>query len=114
MLVLPRLRLRAPRPGRQDPAAAFTAVHHLLLGHGLAVQALRAAGAQTVGITLNPTVVFPADPQDAADVAAARLVDGLHNRIFFDPLLRGSYPEDVLEHVARFTRPSSRPGTRPS
>jgi beta-glucosidase len=90
-------------PGRQDPAAAFTAVHHLLLGHGLAVQALRAAGAQTVGITLNPTVVFPADAQDDADVAAARLVDGLHNRIFFDPLLRGSYPEDVLEHVARFT-----------
>jgi beta-glucosidase len=90
-------------PGRQDPAAAFQAVHHLLLGHGLAVQALRAAGAETLGITLNPASVFPADEQDADDLAAVRLVDGLHNRIFFDPLLRGSYPEDVLEHVARFT-----------
>jgi len=90
-------------PGRQDPAAAFTAVHHLLLGHGLAVQALRAAGAETLGITLNPGAIFPADPGADADVAAARLVDGLHNRIFFDPLLRGEYPADVLEHIARFT-----------
>src|SRR6185312_9443386 len=32
-----------------------------------------------------------------------RLVDGLHNRIFFDPLLRGEYPADVLEHIARIT-----------
>jgi beta-glucosidase len=93
-------------PGRQDPAAAFAAVHHLLLGHGLAVQALRAAGATALGITLNPTTVYPADPDDAGDAAAARLVDGIANRIFFDPLLRGEYPDDVLEHVARFT-----PGT---
>jgi beta-glucosidase len=90
-------------PGRQDPAAAFTAVHHLLLGHGLAAQALRAAGAATVGITLNPAQVFPADPASSADQAAVRLVDGLHNRIFFEPLIHGHYPEDVLEHVARFT-----------
>ena len=55
------------RPARQDPAAAFAAVHHLLLGHGLAARALRAAGAQSVGITLNPASVFPADPENAAD-----------------------------------------------
>jgi beta-glucosidase len=90
-------------PGRQDPAAAFTAVHHLLLGHGLAVQALRAGGATSVGITLNPAAVFPADPSSTEDAEAARLVDGLHNRIFLDPLLRGQYPADVLAHVERFT-----------
>jgi beta-glucosidase len=92
-------------PGRQDPAAAFAAVHHLLLGHGLATQALRAAGAPTLGITLNPASVFPADPDSADDRAAAQLVDGLHNRIFLDPLLRGEYPADVLEHITRFTEP---------
>ncbi|MFB6393137.1 GH1 family beta-glucosidase [Polymorphospora lycopeni] len=90
-------------PGRQDPAAAFAAVHHLLLAHGLGAQALRAAGATTVGITVNPAAVVPADPDSAADQRAVRLVDGLHNRIFLDPLLRGGYPADVLEHVARFT-----------
>jgi beta-glucosidase len=90
-------------PGRKDPGAAFAAVHHLLLAHGLATQALRAAGAQTLGITLNPAAVFPADPDSADDVAATRLVDGLHNRIFLDPILRGEYPADVLEHVTRMT-----------
>ena len=90
-------------PGRQDPAATFAAVHHLLLGHGLAAQALRAAGAGTISITLNPAAVFPVDPDNPADLDAVRIVDGLSNRIFFDPLLRGHYPADMLEHIARFT-----------
>nr|WP_230415042.1 GH1 family beta-glucosidase [Micromonospora tarapacensis] len=93
-------------PGVQDPGAAFAAVHHLLLGHGLAAQALRAGGAGRVGITLNPADVRPADPHSAADAAAARLVDGLHNRIFLDPLLVGGYPDDVREHVARIVEPA--------
>jgi beta-glucosidase len=90
-------------PGRQDPAAAFAAVHHLNLAHGLGVQALRAAGARTIGVTLNPVSVLAADPDSAEDAAAVRLVDGLQNRIFFDPMLRGAYPADMLEHMARFT-----------
>ncbi|GGM31520.1 beta-glucosidase [Micromonospora sonchi] len=93
-------------PGRQDPAAAFAAVHHLLLAHGLATQALRAAGAGRVGITLNPADVRPADPTSAADAAAVRLVDGLQNRIFLDPLLAGGYPDDIREHVARMVEPT--------
>ncbi len=93
-------------PGVQDPGAAFTAVHHLLLGHGLATQALRAAGAGRVGITLNPADVRPADPDSAADAAAVRLVDGLQNRIFLDPLLAGGYPDDIREHVARIVEPA--------
>src|SRR3989442_1354737 len=40
-------------PGLRDDAAAAAATHHLLLGHGLALQALRAAGAADVGITLD-------------------------------------------------------------
>jgi beta-glucosidase len=90
-------------PGRQDPAAVFAAVHHLLLGHGLAARALRSAGAQNVSITLNPSSVFPVDPDSPADRDAVRIVDGLANRIFFDPLLRGQYPADMLEHMSRFT-----------
>ncbi|GAB1694722.1 GH1 family beta-glucosidase [Krasilnikovia sp. M28-CT-15] len=90
-------------PGVTDPAAAFAAVHHLLLGHGLAARTLRAAGARQISITLNPTAVYPVDPDSAADVEAARLVDGLHNRIFLDPLLRGRYPADMIEHMRRFT-----------
>ncbi|MEV6344480.1 GH1 family beta-glucosidase [Actinoplanes sp. NPDC051851] len=90
-------------PGVQNPVSAFRAVHHLLLGHGLAARALRAAGAKSVSITLNPCEVSPLDPANTADQAAARLIDGVANRIFYDPLLLGRYPADVLEHIARFT-----------
>jgi beta-glucosidase len=90
-------------PGVTDPASVFKAVHHLLLGHGLAARALRSAGAQSVSITLNPAAVFPLDEQSSADREAARIIDGMHNRIFLDPMLRGQYPADMREHMARFT-----------
>ena len=86
-------------PGRTEPAAALRATHHLLLGHGLAAQAIRAADqATSVGITLNLYAVDAAS-EDPADLDAARRVDGLQNRIFLDPILLGHYPPDVLEDV---------------
>jgi beta-glucosidase len=91
-------------PGRQEGAAGLVAAHHLLLAHGLAVAALREQGARAdLGITLNFTVADPHDPDDPADVDAARRIDGLHNRLFLDPLLRGSYPADVVEDTADLT-----------
>jgi beta-glucosidase len=93
-------------PGRRDPRAALRAVHHLLLGHGLAVTELRRRDASlSLGITLNLTHAEPADPADEGDRDAARRVDGLHNRIFLDPLLEGRYPADVLEDTAAFDWP---------
>jgi beta-glucosidase len=86
-------------PGRTDPADALRATHHLLLGHGLAVEALRAADpAASLGITLNLYAVEAASA-DPRDIDAARRVDGLQNRLFLDPVLRGAYPADVLRDV---------------
>ena len=88
-------------PGRQDPAAGLAAGHHLLLAHGLAVQALRERDATlSLGITLNLTVPDPVNPTDAGDLDAARRIDGQFNRFFLDPIFRGSYPADLLEDVA--------------
>ena len=93
-------------PGRTEPRAAVAAVHHLLLAHGLGVQVLRDAGVGgetgSVGITLNLLPVSPADHASAADVDVARRVDGLQNRIWLDPVLRGRYPDDVLEDLAPY------------
>lgn len=84
-------------PGHTNPAEAVRAVHHLLLGHGLAIQALRAADpSATLGITLNFTPVYPADPASPADIDLARRIDGTANRIFIEPVFRGAYPADVL------------------
>jgi beta-glucosidase len=85
-------------PGRASEQDALAAAHHLLLGHGRAAEILR-SGSPTaqVGITLDVFPVYPAS-RDERDVEAARHFDGFHNRWFLDPLFRGSYPADLLEH----------------
>jgi beta-glucosidase len=79
-------------PGKSLMLGALPAAHHQLLGHGLAVSALRAAGARQVAITNNYTPAWPAS-DDPADVAATEAYDTLHNRMFADPLLLGRYPD---------------------
>jgi len=88
-------------PGRKDFAAGMHAVHHLLLGHGLAAQKLReaATGPLELGITLNLSTSKPAT-DSPADREAARRADGLGTRIYLDPLWRGRYPEDVVRDLA--------------
>lgn len=88
-------------PGRTDGAAAVRAGHHLLLAHGLAAEAIRDSGGQ-VGLTLNMYAVSPGS-NSPADLDAARRVDGLQNRFFLDPVLRGAYPDDVLRDLSAVT-----------
>ena len=45
----------------------------------------------------------PSDPDDPVDVDAARRIDALHNRLFLDPIFRGSYPADLLDDTADLT-----------
>src|SRR5512132_1149294 len=86
-------------PGVQDPATAVRAAHHLLVAHGQATRAMRALDARPrIGINLNLDPVSPASA-DPADSDAARRIDGIYNRLFLDPLFRGSYPADVLEDL---------------
>ena len=84
-------------PGEQDIARAVPAAHHLLLGHGLAVQALRAAapGAR-VGAVVNLSPCEPASA-DAGRRGAARRADGHTNRWWLDPLHGRGYPADMVE-----------------
>ncbi|WP_431729075.1 GH1 family beta-glucosidase [Verrucosispora sp. TAA-831] len=90
-------------PGRQNGADAVRAGHHLMLGHGLAVQALRAAiPSAQLGVTVNLYPVTPASDAPG-DLDAARRIDGLANRFFLDPILRGSYPEDLVTDLAKVT-----------
>lgn len=84
-------------PGTCDEATAVTAVHHMLLAHGLAMERVRdAAPRAKVGITLNLSDVLPAT-DTPADIAAATRVDLFENRLLLSPLLRGTYPEDAPE-----------------
>jgi beta-glucosidase len=93
-------------PGRSEPKAAVAAAHHLLLGHGLAAQAIRSGSADAeLGLTLNFSPTSPLDPEDQADVEAARKIDGLHNRLFIHPVVKGEYPADVLADLTPYGLP---------
>ncbi|MGW3728257.1 GH1 family beta-glucosidase [Streptomyces sp. NPDC000851] len=88
--------LGAHAPGRQLLFDALPVAHHQLLAHGLAVRALRAAGASDIGIANSHGPTWPAS-QDSADVAAADFYDVLLNRLFADPVLLGEYPAGIGE-----------------
>ncbi|MFE7125557.1 GH1 family beta-glucosidase [Streptomyces sp. NPDC057617] len=90
-------------PGRRNFGDALHAVHHLLLGHGLASSRIREAAGSTrpleLGITLNLGTATP-ETDSAADREACRRADGMGRRLYLDPLVHGRYPEDVLADLA--------------
>ncbi|HEV6964905.1 MULTISPECIES: GH1 family beta-glucosidase [Roseateles] len=85
-------------PGHTSRAESLQVAHHLMLSHGDAVAAMRAVTKAPLGIVLNHTPSFPATPNEA-DRRAARIDDGLNVRWYMDPIFRGAYPADALEHV---------------
>jgi len=86
-------------PGLKSRALAMQASHHLLLSHGLALQALRAQGSKSrLGIVLNLSPLLPATATEA-DNAKTLIEDGRSVRWYMDPLFKGSYPADVLEFL---------------
>ncbi|MET1043854.1 MAG: GH1 family beta-glucosidase [Microbacteriaceae bacterium] len=89
-------------PGRTEPVAAFRAVHHLNLAHGLALQALRPVvkNDPQFSVTLN-VHAFRGD--DDTSPEAIRRLDAIGNRAFTGPMLRGEYPADLLEDTAPIT-----------
>lgn len=92
-------------PGeRLNLTAALPVAHNLLLGHGMAVQALRGAGVRGgIGLT-NAYTPVEATSSDDDDTAAAWLFDAVHNRIFADSVLLGRYPE-IPDHFAEALAP---------
>jgi beta-glucosidase len=86
-------------PGVRSRKTAMQVAHHLLVSHGLALQALRADGATAaLGIVLNLAHMEPATGS-AADAAQARLDDARGRRWYTDPLFKGTYPAEVLAEL---------------
>jgi beta-glucosidase len=86
-------------PGLKSRKVAMQVSHHLLLSHGRALQAMRELRcAAPLGIVLNQAPIHAATDAPE-DLARARLDDGLTIRWYMDALLRGRYPEDVLEFL---------------
>lgn len=79
-------------PGRQLLFGALPTVHHQLLAHSRAAEALHARGAASVGLVNNHTWVLPLRDTEE-DRTAAAVYDLLHNRLFSEPLLSGTTPD---------------------
>jgi beta-glucosidase len=82
----------AHAPGIQDPKAAYQVGHHLMLAHGLAVQAIRGVDPSLkAGIVLNEWMIDPAT-DEPADVAAAQASWDRGQVLFLDTIFKGHYP----------------------
>ncbi|MEU5691067.1 GH1 family beta-glucosidase [Actinosynnema sp. NPDC020468] len=98
MLTLQGYAVGQHAPGKALLYDALPVAHHLNLAHGLAVSALRSAGARAVGTANNHTPAWPATP-DPADVAAAQAYSAVHNLLFSDPVLTGRYPDALADRL---------------
>jgi beta-glucosidase len=98
-------------PGLKDPVAGFKVLHHMLLSHGLAAEAIRASAKHPVkvGITLNLNPVHPATDSDK-DQAAARRADTGLNRLQLEPLLKGTSPMQEFAPGRILSKSVIRPG----
>lgn len=96
-------------PGRCDMSAAYQVVHHLLLSHGLAVEAFRASGAVgEIGIAINPQRYIAAS-DDEADRAARDRVWTNSVDLFLEPIVHGTYPSGLMDWIGPH-RPDVRAG----
>jgi beta-glucosidase len=90
-------------PGEKKPISAIRAVHHLLLSHGKAYQAIKSSISRpvNVGIVLNLSPVHPAT-NSRKDIKAAKTFYTIQNQAFLDPLLKGSSPLQKLKFLKPF------------
>jgi beta-glucosidase len=87
-------------PGRRDRQAALATTHHLLLAHGMAVEAYRASKARgKIGIALSLSPCYPAS-SSAEDARAAAQVDAVMNRQYLDPVFGRGYAKETLDALA--------------
>ena len=85
-------------PGAKDIKEAVHASHHLLLAHGLGVQAINANAKlpANIGLVVNLSGIEPATGSDE-DIAAAARMDGHVNRWWLDPTNGRGYPADMID-----------------
>jgi beta-glucosidase len=96
-------------PGWRDEAIALQVIHHLLVAHGLAAQAIRGINPRLqVGIVLN---LWPPEPVSDApeDVTAAERAWQTSQTWFLDPLFRACYPVAAWQSLG-VNAPEIQPG----
>jgi len=83
--------------GKKDIASGIRATHLVNVAHAKAIEAYRSSNYSDgqIGITLNLNSVYP-KTSSSLDAEGARIVDGVINRWFLDPVFKAEYPSDIL------------------
>jgi beta-glucosidase len=86
-------------PGRRNLRSFLRSVHTVVRAHALGYRAVKAVNPDVaVGSVFAMAPVEPAT-QSPVDIEAARYGEALFNRIFVDPLMRGTYPQVFLDNI---------------
>ena len=97
-------------PGHKSRAEGIQAAHHLLLGHGLAMQVLKSNAPKSEnGIVLNVSPMH-SHTDSREDKLATLLADDSVNHWYLMPLLEGRYPELLMSRLTLEERPSVEDG----
>ena len=89
-------------PGVRDYGKAVQVSHTLMRAHALGVGALRQLCPPDVrvGAAIDLHTMYPRTDSQS-DLEAAHRADGKANRWFLDPVMKGTYPADILELYTR-------------
>jgi len=88
-------------PGIKNPRLYFKVAHNQLIGHGLAVQAMRSVRSDlNIGITLSQFPIYPACVEpNAKELASVEMADMFVNRFFLDGIFKGEYPKKLFDKL---------------
>lgn len=83
-----------------DFAKVFQSHHNMMVAHARAVKAFKDAGYNAeIGIVHALPTKYPLDPENPADVRAAKLEDIIHNQFILDATYLGKYSDETMEGV---------------
>jgi 6-phospho-beta-glucosidase len=97
-------------PNKTNHKSAIQVGANYMIAHAAVVKEFREwqkrsataqAKAAQIGVVINMSTIYPQDPKDARDVEAASNADGVLNRWFIDPALRGEFPKDIWALYAK-------------
>jgi len=94
--------------GERDLRGGYIASTNVNVAHAKAVNAYRNSTYPDgeIGITLNLSHVYPRK-ESTLNSQATHFIDGITNRWYLDPVLKGYYPEDILRFLnTKFNFPS--------
>jgi len=92
-------------PGIVDRSMLLRAIHHVNLGHGAAVDRLRATVKNASIGAIHNCQPCKAGGSDPKDIVAAQTLDIYWNGAFPDPQLLGRYPPLLADAIAPYMQP---------